>query len=51
MEGDKVEDPNSSFKGQRLVNGWKNSRAPWTYKVDLERVKLTNAQEVVAGKQ
>jgi rhodanese-related sulfurtransferase len=34
MEGDSVEDSNSVFQGQRLVNGWKNSGLPWTYKVD-----------------
>jgi len=51
MEGDKVKDPNSSFKGQRMVNGWKNSGAPWTYKPDLERIKLKSGEEVVAEKQ
>lgn len=51
MEGDKVKDPGSSFKGQRMVNGWKNSGAPWTYKPDLERIKLKDNKEVVAGKQ
>jgi len=34
-----------------MVNGWKNSGAPWTYKPDVERVKLENGEEVVAGKQ
>ena len=34
MEGDVVEDPNSVFRGQRMVNGWKNSGLPWTYKID-----------------
>jgi rhodanese-related sulfurtransferase len=33
MEGDAVTDPNSVFLGQRLVNGWKNSGLPWTYKL------------------
>ena len=51
VEGDKVKDPNSSFKGQRLVNGWKNSGAPWTYEVDIEKVKLTSGEEVVAGQE
>ena len=40
MEGDKVEDPLSLYKGQRLRNGWKNSGLPWTYKPDPERIKL-----------
>jgi len=51
MEGDKVKNPESPVKGQRLVNGWKNSGAPWTYEIDIERVKLTNGGEVVAGKE
>ena len=51
MEGDKVKDPESPVKGQRLVNGWKNSGAPWTYEVDIEKVKLTSGEEVVAGQE
>ncbi len=51
MEGDAVKDPESPVKGQRLLNGWKNSGAPWTYEPDLERVKLANGEEVMAGKQ
>jgi rhodanese-related sulfurtransferase len=42
MEGDAIKDPESVFQGQRLKNGWKNSRAPWTYKIDPERVRLAN---------
>lgn len=34
FEGDKVKDKGSYFKGQRKVNGWKNSGNPWTYKGD-----------------
>ena len=34
MEGDAGKDPNSVVHGQRLVNGWKNSGLPWTYKID-----------------
>jgi rhodanese-related sulfurtransferase len=41
MEGDEVEDPDSVFQGQRLVNGWKNSGVPWTYEIDHEKIKLT----------
>jgi rhodanese-related sulfurtransferase len=43
MEGDAVEDPNSVFVGQRLVNGWKNSGCPWTYKLTPERMVLPKA--------
>ncbi len=34
FEGDKVQDEDSSFKGKRMKNGWKNSGAPWTYDLD-----------------
>jgi rhodanese-related sulfurtransferase len=40
MEGDAVKDPDSVFRGQRLVNGWKNSGLPWTYQIDPERMVL-----------
>ena len=40
MEGDKVKDPNSVFDGQPLVNGWKNSGLPWTYRIDPDRMVL-----------
>ena len=40
MEGDTVTDPESVFRGQRLVNGWKNSGLPWTYEVDPARMVL-----------
>ena len=40
MEGDSVKDPLSVFQGQRLMNGWKNSGLPWTYKPDFEKIKL-----------
>jgi len=40
MEGDVVDDPDSVFLGQRLKNGWKNSGAPWTYKLTPERMRL-----------
>jgi rhodanese-related sulfurtransferase len=43
MEGDAVKDPDSVFNGQRLVNGWKNSGLPWTYKIDPERMVLPAA--------
>jgi rhodanese-related sulfurtransferase len=34
FEGDKVADAESFYKGKRMVNGWKNSPAPWTYDLD-----------------
>lgn len=40
MEGDDVKDPGSVFRGQRLVNGWKNSGLPWTYEIDPARMVL-----------
>jgi rhodanese-related sulfurtransferase len=43
MEGDTVDDTESVFYGQRVKNGWKNSRAPWTYKPSPERVVATQA--------
>lgn len=45
MEGDSVKEPLSVFQGQRLVNGWKNSGLPWTYKANYEQVKLKKAPE------
>lgn len=44
VEGDTVQDPNSVFVGQRLVNGWKNSGCPWTYKLTPERLVLPQVQ-------
>ncbi|MDH4073790.1 MAG: rhodanese-like domain-containing protein, partial [Gammaproteobacteria bacterium] len=40
MEGDTVKEPGSVFHGQRLVNGWKNSGAPWTYNADPKRMVM-----------
>jgi rhodanese-related sulfurtransferase len=39
-EGDVVKDPDSVFRGQRMVNGWKNSGLPWTYHIDPVRMVL-----------
>jgi rhodanese-related sulfurtransferase len=44
MEGDPVKDPDSVFRGQRLVNGWKNSGLPWTYEVDPTRMVMSQDQ-------
>ena len=40
FEGDKVKKENSYFHGKRMVNGWKNSGAPWTYKLHQEQIYL-----------
>jgi len=34
FEGDMSNDPDSYYHGKRVKNGWKNSGAPWTYKLD-----------------
>lgn len=40
FEGDKVKDPNSYFKGRRMLNGWKNSGNPWTYSCEKDLMYL-----------
>ena len=47
FEGDKVDDPESVYHGQRVRNGWKNS-APWTYKLNPELVWLPSESELDA---
>jgi rhodanese-related sulfurtransferase len=44
FEGDLVKDPGSVFNGQRMVNGWRNSGLPWTYKVEPARMVLPTEQ-------
>jgi rhodanese-related sulfurtransferase len=34
FEGDSLKDPDSYQNGKRIINGWKNSGAPWTYKLE-----------------
>lgn len=34
FEGDAVKDPHSYYNGKRVKNGWRNSGASWTYKLD-----------------
>lgn len=41
FEGGIVEDENSVFAGQRMVNGWKNSGLPYTYKIDPSLMLFT----------
>lgn len=38
FEGDSLKDPGSYQNGKRIINGWKNSGAPWTYDLDRELV-------------
>jgi rhodanese-related sulfurtransferase len=45
FEGDKVEDPESVYHGQRVRNGWKNS-APWTYHLDPKLIWLPSEREL-----
>ena len=40
FEGDKLDIEGSYNKGKRLVNGWKNSGAPWTYELDSKLLYL-----------
>lgn len=44
MEGDAVKDPESVFLGKRMKNGWKNSRAPWTYQLDPDLMCLDSRE-------
>ncbi|PLW94098.1 MAG: sulfurtransferase [Marinilabiliales bacterium] len=34
VEGGIVNDPESVYNGQRMLNGWKNSGLPYTYQID-----------------
>ncbi len=40
FEGDKIKD--GEQKSWRLVNGWKNSGLPWSYKLNKEKMYLNN---------
>ena len=40
FEGDKLDIEGSYYNGKRLVNGWKNSGAPWTYELDSKLLYL-----------
>lgn len=41
FEGDKVEDPESTYIGKRMMNGWKNSGLPYTYNINPKQVVLS----------
>ncbi|MEW6259446.1 MAG: rhodanese-like domain-containing protein, partial [Thermodesulfobacteriota bacterium] len=38
FEGDVLKDSESYYQGKRVLNGWKNSGAPWTYALDPKLV-------------
>ena len=38
FEGDKLSDPKSYNDGKRILNGWKNSSAPWTYSLKPDQL-------------
>jgi rhodanese-related sulfurtransferase len=40
FEGDKAKE--GEHKGERVVNGWKNKKLPWGYKLDKAKLTLTN---------
>jgi rhodanese-related sulfurtransferase len=43
FEGDVLRNEESYFNGKRVVNGWKNSGAPWTYALDSALVYVAPA--------
>lgn len=40
FEGDMVKDENSLYYEKRMMNGWKNCGAPWTYELNPELIVL-----------
>jgi rhodanese-related sulfurtransferase len=44
MEGDKVDDTGSVYRGKRMKNGWKNCGAPWTYDVNPDQTCMPCAK-------
>ena len=36
FEGDRLKAPDSYLNGKRIINGWKNSGAPWTYRMERD---------------
>jgi rhodanese-related sulfurtransferase len=46
MEGDVITDPESVFKGQHLMNGWKNSGNPWTYQPEPRQMRFISKETV-----
>jgi rhodanese-related sulfurtransferase len=44
FEGDIVKDPESTYVGQRMRNGWKNSALPYTYSIDPKLLLITSTE-------
>ena len=44
FEGDMVNDSASVYNGQRMVNGWKNSGLPYTYKIDQNLMVISGVK-------
>lgn len=45
FEGDKINNQNSVFNGQRKLGGWKNEGLPWSYHIDKKLIyKADQAQ-------
>jgi len=44
FEGDALSNEESYFNGKRVINGWKNSGAPWTYALDPALVYVAPAK-------
>ena len=42
FEGDVVKDKSSVYYEKRMVNGWKNSGAPWTYEINPDLIVTPN---------
>jgi rhodanese-related sulfurtransferase len=40
FEGDMIKNPQNPNVGRRMKNGWRNSGAPWTYKLDPQQMYL-----------
>jgi rhodanese-related sulfurtransferase len=40
FEGDLVKDEKSLYYEKRMMNGWKNSGAPWTYNLDPKLILI-----------
>ena len=38
FEGDKIDNADSIYNGQRKLGGWKNEGLPWTYHIDRDLV-------------
>ena len=48
FDGDKAKDPDNCFRGQRMKNGWRNCKLPWTYDCDKDLMYLRKAPAPLA---